>query len=205
MSELNKYKMKTFITAFLLAFLAISISQVYADAMTDQQAGSIIQNATAYVNDIEPYTGFVPPDSPFYEVKLTLEDLDERLTFNETDRLNKRIKHARTRISEAKAEMRKNKNLTAEKAMNRYLEKSAEIDDEIEKQENKSTGLHNAQAEILKHQLVLKELSDEHPDNIGLQRALNNTKRMEERFENKTAIRYTKGIVVKRNQSNGNG
>ncbi len=42
--------------------------------------------------------GIFGPDSPFYGLKLGFEDLDETFTFNETERIEKRIQHGDNRL-----------------------------------------------------------------------------------------------------------
>jgi hypothetical protein len=45
---------------------------------------------------------------------------------------------------------------------------------------------------IVRHQLVLERLLESHPNNTGLMRAYNNSLLLEERFSEKTAIRFNR-------------
>ena len=66
--------------------------------------------------------------------------------------------------------------------------------------ESNATGLLHAQEQIVKHQFVLEHLLATHPNNTGLQRAYNNSLRLEERFGEKTMIRFNR-TVEKNNQT----
>ena len=56
------------------------------------------------------------------------------------------------------------------------------------------------QGEIVKHQFVLENLLETHPNNTGLLRAYNNSLRLEEKFREKTMIRFNR-TVEKNNQT----
>ncbi len=66
----------------------------------------------------------------------------------------------------------------------------------MSKLSSKDTGLMNAQQMILKHQLILKNLSISHPNSAGLQRAYNNSKNLQIKIDSRTEqtnINITKG------------
>jgi hypothetical protein len=60
------------------------------------------EQSSTISDDLEPYTGPIGVGSPFYGLKIAMENLDETFTFNETERMEKRISHADLRITEVK-------------------------------------------------------------------------------------------------------
>ncbi len=56
----------------------------------------------------------------------------------------------------------------------------------MSKLSKKDTGFINAEEMIMKHQLILENLSILYPDNTGLQKAYNNSKNLETKFTSKT-------------------
>lgn len=74
--------------------------------------------------DIAPYEGPIGPGSALYGLKIAFEDFGEIFTFNESRRIEKQIEHARSRIAEAKTELRSSNGDYADIAIERYREKS---------------------------------------------------------------------------------
>jgi len=147
------------------------------------------------VDDIGEYEGSVGPGSIFYRLKLSVEKLDIAITFNESEKLGKQVSYTRLRIAEAKAELKRKNNATANRALAKYREDSEEIANAVAKLTDKEKGLLNAQKMIAKHQLVLRNLLNETPDNIGLQRAYDNSIELEKRFEEKTRIKLERRLT----------
>src|SRR5659263_142869 len=108
------------------------------------------------VDDIEEYNGSVGPENALYGLKLAFENIDESFTWNASEKLGKKVSHSRLRISEAKAELRKQNNEAAEKAFEHYREKVKETEESISDISGKDSGVLNAQMMIKKHQYVLE-------------------------------------------------
>lgn len=149
---------------------------------------------TVLTDDIQPYIGPVGADSPLYGLKLALEDLDESFTANETERVNKEMEHARLRLSEVRRSLDLNQSDSAEQALNNYWLKMDLANITIARWSSNATGLLHAQEMIAKHEFVLENLLLTHPNNTGLMHAYNNSLRLQERFENKTAMKFQREI-----------
>ncbi len=170
----------TTLAAIILLALAFTIS-VTGEAQENQ-----ISNATDLVDDIEPYEGSIGPGNALYGLKIAFENIDESFTFNASEKLGKQVAHARKRIAEAKAELRKNNSEAADRALLQYREKSESTEGALSGFSGSDSGLLRSQEMIAKHQYVLERLLESHPNNTGLQRAYNNSQKLEEKFENKT-------------------
>lgn len=168
------------LAAIILLALAFTISVIGA-AQENQTS-----NATDLVDDIEEYDGSIGPGNALYGLKIAFENIDESFTFNASEKLGKQVAHARKRIAEAKAELGKNNSEAADRALLQYREKSESTEGAISGFSGSDSGLLHAQEMIAKHQYVLERLLESHPNNTGLQRAYNNSQRLEEKFENKT-------------------
>jgi hypothetical protein len=138
------------------------------------------------VDDIEEYDGSVGPENALYGLKLAFENIDESFTWNASEKLGKMVSHSRLRISEAKAELRKQNNEAAEKAFEHYREKVKETEESISDISGTDSGIFNAQIMIEKHGFVLENLSRSHPNNTGLQNAYNRSMELREKFALKT-------------------
>lgn len=176
----------------------VLLAVVFAISIVGEAKENLTSNATEdLVDDIEPYEGSIGPGNALYGLKIAFENIDETFTFNASEKLGKQVAHARQRIAEAKAELRKKNNEAANKALLQYREKTNSTEDSISRYtEHENSGLLHAQEMIVKHQYVLERLLESHPNNTGLQRAYNNSKRLEEKFENKTE-RKLERIVTK--------
>jgi len=140
--------------------------------------------------------GLIGPGNALYGLKIAFENIGEVFTFNASEKLGKQVSHARKRIAEARAALKRNDTEAANKALAKYEEKISEVNGSLSKLSRNETGLINAQRMILKHQLILENLSISHPNSTGLQRAYNNTKKLEikaaSRIEQKLDIKDTK-------------
>lgn len=148
--------------------------------------GTAIAKDSNIIEDIEPYNGGIGPGNPFYGLKIVMENLGESFTFNESQKLEIQIEHARNRIAEAKAELRNRNDDAANRAMDNFMQKIQAVDDRITGIDRNDTGLLNAQKETVKHRFVLEHLLEDHPNSTGLRRAFNNSLRLEDKFELKT-------------------
>ena len=138
------------------------------------------------VDDIEEYNGSVGPDNALYGLKLAFENIDESFTWNGSEKLGKKISHSRLRIAEAKTELKRNNNQAAEKAFELYKEKVNETEESISGISGNDSGILNAQKMIEKHQYVLEQLIESHPNNTGLKNAYNRSLELKDKFERKT-------------------
>lgn len=138
------------------------------------------------VDDIEEYNGSMGPDNVFYGLKLAFERLDESFTFNETEKLDKKVYHSKLRISEARTELKKKNDKGANRAFENYKEKINETEVSIYSIKGNDSGIINAQKMVEKHQYVLERLLELHPNNTGLKSAYNNSVELEDKFEEKT-------------------
>ncbi len=147
---------------------------------------SATDGTESLVDDIEEYNGSVGPDNALYGLKLAFENIDESFTWNATEKLGKKVSHSRLRIAEAKTELKNNNNEAAEKAFERYKEKVKETEESISEISGNDSGILNAQKNIVKHQYVLEQLIESHPNNTGLQNAYNRSLELKDKFERKT-------------------
>lgn len=169
---------------FVLALLCMTGTAAALQDATDS-------NGTVIAEDIEPYTGTIGPGSPLYGLKIAFEDLDESFTTNETERFTKQMTTARVRLSEAYRELQLNNSADADRALDLYGQKTNSTRLRLQTYaDSNATGLLHAQEMVAKHQLVLAELLESHPDNTGLMRAYNNSLSLEEKFEEKTQTRF---------------
>jgi hypothetical protein len=157
-------------------------------------------SGTVLTDDIAPYNGPIGAENPLYGLKLALEDMDESFTANETERLDKQVNHARLRLSEVRRSLELNQSDSAEQALNNYWMKMNLTNMTISRWGSNATGLLHAQEMIVKHQFVLEHLLETYPNNTGLQRAYNNSLRLEEKFGEKTMIRFNR-TMEKNNQT----
>ena len=161
-------------------------------ALDDNSAGA--QGTGDISDDIAPYNGTISADSPLYGLKIAMEDLDETFTFNDTQRVEKRLDHARLRIAEVRRELDLNRTTTAEHALELYRQKLNLTEGSLTPFESNATGLLHAQEMITRHQTVLANLLLLFPNNTGLARAYNNSLLLEQKFGEKTEMRFTRFI-----------
>ena len=148
--------------------------------------GNAIAKDNSIIEDIPPYDGGIGPGNPLYGLKIVIENLGESFTFNESTKLEIEFEHARNRIAEAKSELRNRNDDAANIAMDNFVEKIQAVDDRLTGIEGNNIGLLIAQNEIVKHRFILEHLLDDNPNSAGLRRALNNSLRLEDKFESKT-------------------
>ena len=161
-------------------------------ALDDNSAGA--QGTGDISDDIAPYNGTISADSPLYGLKIAMEDLDETFTFNDTQRVEKRLDHARLRIAEVRRELDLNRTTTAEHALELYRQKLNLTEGSLTPFESNATGLLHAQEMITRHQTGLANLLFLYPNNTGLARAYNNSLLLEQKFGEKTEMRFTRFI-----------
>lgn len=145
-------------------------------------------------DSIAPYNGPVGPGNSLYGLKLAFENLDESFTFNQSERLEKQISHADLRLAELKRELLENRTESADIALEQYRLKINQTDEVLEpvpvngtgtSPAFDETGLMHAREMIAKHQQVLGDLLQTHPNNTGLERAYENSRELGQKLERK--------------------
>lgn len=180
-----------------LIVLALLCTAGTAAVQADNTTG---MQVTETSGDIQPYNGLFGPDSALYELKIGMENLDEVFTFNESERVEKQLNHAMLRIAEVRRELELNRTGSAERALELYWQKVNLTENTLNSYASNTTGLLHAQEMIAKHQVVLANLLLSHPNNTGLMRAYNNSLVLEQKFEQKTEIRFER-IMEKNNKT----
>lgn len=170
----------------LIVIALIGSAGIAAAAPAGTQAGQ--------ADSIVPYNGPVGPGNSLYGLKLAFENLDESFTFNQSERLEKQISHADLRLAELKRELLENRTEAADIALEQYRLKINQTDEVLDPAPVNSTGsspafdetgLMHAREMIAKHQQVLEGLLQTHPNNSGLERAYENSRALEQKFEGK--------------------
>jgi hypothetical protein len=180
--------MKTLTGIFIALVLFGLLSLCSIAAAQEDTSGTVM------TDDIQPYDGPLGPGSPLYGLKLALEDVDESFTPNETERVDKQMNHARLRLSEVRRSLELNQSDSAEQALDNYWMKMNLTNATITGWGSNRTGLLHAQEQIVKHQFVLEHLLETHPNSTGLQRAYNNSVRLEEKFGEKTMVKFNRAM-----------
>jgi hypothetical protein len=158
------------------------------------------QNVTELVDDVQPYLGPIGPGSPLYGLKIAFEDLDLAFTTNDTEYVNKQLKHSRLRLSEVRSELQQNNTDAARRALALYVQTTNATWLRLQASESANgTSLLHAQQMTLKHQFVLQNLLNASPNNTGLQRAYNNSLALEQKFQEKTQVRFER--IAEKNQA----
>lgn len=197
------------IILFVLAF-TIGIAAAADQNVTDNGTATV----TVTENPTETFSvpasddnisaeGIFGPGSALYGLQIAFDNLGEVFTFNASEKLGKQVSNARKRIAEARAALRKNDTEAADKALAEYDAKIRDMNETMSRVPRNDTGLFNAREMILKHQLVLENLSIENPDNKGLQRAYNNSRELQTKFESKMEERPGRNITEDLNVTGG--
>jgi hypothetical protein len=193
--ETNMKTSKTLFTGLLVLGL------LFLSGMAAAQDNTAADNSTglAPVDDIQPYNGPIGAGSPLYGLKIAMEDIDESFTSNQSERVDKQVGHARFRIAEVRQALDLNQSDSAQQALNLYWQKLNLTKSTIASFGSNATGLLHAQEQIAKHQLVLEQLQFSHPNNSGLQRAYSNSLQLQEKFAEKTSVKF--GRTTDRNNN----
>jgi len=191
----------------LLCTIGITAAQgdITPDAPAIVASGTILTTDTdtqemTVADDIQPYDGSIGADSPLYGLKIAMEDLDESFTTNLSERLNKQLRFQRLRISEVRRELDLNRTTSAQRALDLYWQKANITGNTITPLASNTTGLLHAQEQITRHQFVLENLLLSHPNNTGLMRAYNNSLDLEQKFTQKTQVKFER-VMEKNNKT----
>jgi hypothetical protein len=136
----------------------------------------------------------IGPESPLFGLKVAMEDLDETFTFNDTQRVEKQVDHAQTRIEEVSRELELNQAGYAEKALEMYSQKLNQTEMSLPRFQSDATGLLHVQELIARHQTLLADLLSRYPDRTGLANAYNNNLVLEQKFGEKTRMRFDRVV-----------
>ncbi len=153
--------------------------------VTGTSTETLTVTPTEEADDEESATGIFGPGHLLYRLQIAFENMGEVFTYNASEKLGKQVSYARHRIAEYRAALKRNDTEAADIALAEYNEKMNNVKDSMSKLSDKDTGFINAQQMILKHQLILKNLSISHPNSTGLQRAFNNSKDLQTKFASK--------------------
>jgi hypothetical protein len=158
-----------------LNYITVVVAVMLVFAFTVSTGAADTNNQTS--DDIKEYDGPIGSDNVAYGLKLGLQNLDEAFTFNESDKLAKKIAHLEERIAEYKAASAKKNEKAALIALDIYDEKMKDIEDSISNNSNADmkTGLLNAVQRIQRHKFILENLTNRNPNNPGLKRAYENS------------------------------
>jgi hypothetical protein len=173
------------LAGIILLMLAFTTGMAGA---TEQNVTGNTSNATATaatVDDQAVDNSLIGPGNALYGLKIAFENIGETFTFNASEKLGLQVAHARQRIAEVRAALKRNDTEAANKALDEYKAKLNSINESVSKLSDKDGEVLNAQDMILKHQLILENLSISHPNNSGLQRAYNNSMDLETKIASK--------------------
>ncbi len=177
-----------------LGFLFIAAIPAAAETAT---------NVTIPVTDaVQPFRGVIGPDNPLYGFRLSLENIDESFTLNQTEKLEKMINRTELRLAELESALAANQTDAVNRTLDQYLQKYNQTEDTLERlafndtisipapngtpaRNLKDTGLTHALANLNQHQVTFQNLMQAHPDNTGLVRAYNNSLERQLKFEEK--------------------
>lgn len=157
-------------------------------------AAPAVTSDTQGMETISPYNGPIGPGNALYGLKIAFENLDESFTVNQSEKLEKQVSHADQRLAEVKRGLIDNVPAATDIALEQYWQKMNQTETALEPIPFNGTGdlpavndsgLMHAQTMIEKHQQVLEDLMESHPDNPGLERAYNNSLELEEKFAQK--------------------
>jgi hypothetical protein len=138
------------------------------------------------VSDTNP----IGPGSPLFGLKVAMENLDETFTVNDTRRVEKQVDHAQARIDEVRQELELNQTGYADQSLELYWEKLNQTEAALPRFPFNATGLLHAQEVIAGHQAVLADLLSRYPDDPGLARAYNHSQVLEQKFGEKTRVKF---------------
>jgi hypothetical protein len=138
--------------------------------------------------------------NPLFGLKVAMENLDETFTFNDTQRVEKQVDHAQTRIEEAQRELDLNQTRYADRALELYWQKLNQTETALPKISSTSIALLHAQEMIARHETVLADLNARYPGNTGVARAFSNSQELEQKFREKTQVRFER-IAEKNNKT----
>ena len=162
-------------------------TETLTGAPTETLTATPTATATPEADDDEgSHKGIFGPGHLLYRLQIAFENMDEAFTYNASEKLGKQVSHARKRIAEYRAALKRNDTEAANEALAEYKAKVSRVKKSVSELSDKDTGVVNAQKMILKHQSILENLSISHPNSTGLQRAYNNSKNLQIKIDSRT-------------------
>jgi len=178
----------------LLAVICSIGTAAAQESLTDPQGVDFV------LDDINSFEGSIGADNPLHGLKIAMEDLDETFTFNDTQRLEKQIDHAQLRIAEFRRELELNRTDSAEWMLELYWQKLNLTERSLTAFGPDEPGLLHAQELIAEHQILFADLVSRYPGSTGLAHAYNNNLILEQKFGEKTRMRFDR-VVEKNNKT----
>jgi hypothetical protein len=184
----------------LAGIIIIALLSITGTVVALGNSSATVHGAGSISGSSTPDNRSIGPESPLFGLKVAMEDIDETFTFNDTQRVEKQIDHAQTRIEEVRQELELNQAGYAEKALELYSQKLNRTEISLLRFQSDSTGLLHAQELIARHQTLLADLLSRYPSNTGLARAYNNNLLLEQKFGEKTRVRFER-VAEKNNKT----
>ncbi|MCD1294726.1 hypothetical protein CUJ83_06905 [Methanocella sp. CWC-04] len=126
---------------------------------------SIIPTSMAQSEDVKEYKGMVGADSPLYKIKLWFQKLDESISSNANEKLQKKLNHAEERLAEARAMARVNNTEAMELALNEYCDLMDDVNETMEDPEIGEEEYSEVGPIVQKHQNTFKYMLNNTTEN----------------------------------------
>jgi hypothetical protein len=168
----------------LLVLLALTVSLLLCSTAAQTVAGT-----DTLTDDVPAYQGTLGPDSIFYGLKLSMENLDEAFTANETVRMEKMMVHAELRISETKTMLKYREFTSADRALEAYQEKLNQASGELDRSEVNEEALVPVQKTLFRYHAIIKDLQSSYPDSGTLAAILDDSAAIQELFSERTKVK----------------
>jgi len=158
------------------------------DAIYDNVTKELFSDAKAgETDDILPFRGEVGPEHALYGLKIAFGNIGETFTCDNSERLGKQVSAARHRISEARAAFEEGNEEATGLALGHYKNKTDEIDTTVDGSDINASYLMFMGQMMQKHnqtlQNMIRQNNSEGKNMIGLNNALRNCFRLEEKFD----------------------
>jgi hypothetical protein len=162
----------------LICFLLLCSTGAQAVAGTDSPADTVPE-----------YQGTLGPDSIFYGLKLSMENLDEAFTADETERMEKLMVHAEIRISETRTMLKYREFTSADRSMEAYREKLNQASGELDHPGITEEDLVPVQKTMFRYHAILEDLQSAYPESATLSALLEDSTTVQDRFTDRTKVK----------------
>ena len=157
------------------------------DAIDDNISKELFYDAyTGETGDIPTFGGAVGPEHALYKLKIAFGNVDETFTYNNSERLDKQVLAAQHRIAETRAAFEEGNEEAFGLALGHYNDKIDEMDTTADESDIDATSLIHVMQMMHKQNQTLQEMiqqqNSEGRNVIGLENALHNCFRLEEKF-----------------------
>jgi hypothetical protein len=161
---------------------AINVTAAPTETLTATSTANTTEDEAA---DEGSASGIFAPGHLLYRLQIAFENMGETFTYNASEKLGKQVSHARHRINEYRAALKRNDTKAADIALAEYGVKVDDMNNSMSKLSDNDTGFINARQMIMKHQLILENLSILYPNSTGLQKAYSNSRKLQAKFVSK--------------------